>query len=355
VLEGIKEGVQGMSRLIAAGLGSITQVVPPEQAQTQSSSAAPLPLRLGGPTTRGAGGGGGSKRISRMMMINGVSKGNGSGHGQRESQSSSSTTSSAASSSLLSASPGTSVTSDLASLNGSSTSGNMNKLTPSSTSGVIPSRPSSEVETESEFGDFEDGQSSHPRPYSNGQQQQQHEQVLMVRDTGATPTMSPNPDFQTSQDGQAQNLDFHQLFWDGGEENDTSFDWDVGWDERVGERLGSGVVDANASASGNASGSATTGVRRGPKSPLAPMSAVPEGLGIVTTAAAPTAQQMSSWVGSMGRRWGEIKESTTSVFLFFFLGLALLVPFISGFFLPFLNLILRVSLIKRLLFTLPSC
>jgi hypothetical protein len=171
------------------------------------------------------------------------------------------------------------------------------------------------METESEFGDFEDGLCSQSHTYSNGQR---HEQVLMVHDTGATPTMSPNPNCQqqhsSKEDNQAQNLDFHHHFWGGGEK-DPEFDWDDGWEDapgkaQAGEPLSSGVLDANVTASGGASGSKTTGVYVGPKSPLAPMSAIP-GLASIASGAAPSALQMSSWVGTVGKRWGEIKESTT--------------------------------------------
>ena len=313
MLEGIKGGVQGMSRLIAAGIGSIAQVVPAEQAQAQSSSPAPLPLRLGGTTA--ARGSGGNKRLS-LMLKNGSSKGiNGSGHGQKESQSSTSTTSSAASSSLLSTSSGTSATSASASVSGSSTSGNTTKHTPSA----------SELETESEFGDFEDGLSVHSHSYSHTQ----HEQVLMVHDTGATPTMSPNPAFQRREkpkdtDSQAQNSDFQQHFGDGGEEKEE-FDWDDGWEESPGEvqaserevamSLSSSHSSVITTGSKSAVGTTTTttprivGAHAGPKSPLAPMSAIPTGLASIA-GAAPTAQQMSSWVGSVGKRWDEITGST---------------------------------------------
>ena len=315
MLEGIKGGVQGMSRLIATGIGSIAQVVRAEQVQAQSSSPAPLPLRLGGTTT--ARGSGGNKRLS-LMLKNGNSKGiNRSGPGQKESQSLTSTTSSAVSSSLLSISSGTSATSASASVSGSSTSGNTTKHTPSP----------SELETESEFGDFEDELSVHSHSYSHVQ----HEQVLVVHDTGATPTMSPNPVFQRREkpkdtDSQAQNFDFQQHFGDGGEEKEE-FNWDDGWEESPGEAqaserevtmgLGSSSVIATGSES-VAAGTMTTmtapprivGMNAGPKSPLASMSAIPTGLASIA-GAAPMAQQMSSWVGSVGKQWDGITGSTT--------------------------------------------
>ena len=158
----------------------------------------------------------------------------------------------------------------------------------------------------------------------------------MVHDTGATPTMSPNPNFQrrqrpkdTDTDSQAQNSDFQQHFGDGGEEKEE-FDWDDGWEDSLGEtqaserdvalNLGSsGVMSTPRSKSDP--GTTTTrvvGVHAGPKSPLAPMSAIPTGLATIA-GAAPTAQQMSSWVGSVGKRWDEIKGSTTWVSFSFFL------------------------------------
>jgi len=150
----------------------------------------------------------------------------------------------------------------------------------------------------------------------------------MVHDTGATPTMSPNPAFQRRQkpqgtDSQAQNSDFQQHFGDGGEEKEE-FDWDDGWEEPAGEvqaserevSLSLGSSSARGTGSKSAAGSTTTtttprivGAHASPKSPLAPMSAIPTGLASIA-GAAPTAQQMSSWVGSVGKRWDEITGST---------------------------------------------
>ncbi|KIM36655.1 hypothetical protein M413DRAFT_448998 [Hebeloma cylindrosporum] len=305
MLEGIKGGVQGVSRLIAAGLGSIAQVVPAEQT-AQSSSAAPLPLMLGGAPT--------NKRMS-LMSISKVMNGTGHGHGQKESQSSTSTTSSFASSSLLSASSGTSATS--ASISGSSTSGNTTKRS-----------AELETETESDFGDFEDGSSV--QSHSHSHNTTQREQVLMVHDTGATPTMSPNPAFQRRRgpnDSETSNPDFQQPFGDGGEEKED-FDWDDGWEDSPGEAQASDremtlslassssliAADSKSAAATTTTTTTTTtrivGTHAGPKSPLAPMSAIPTGLASIA-GAAPTAEQMSSWVGSVGKRWDEIKGSTT--------------------------------------------
>ena len=149
----------------------------------------------------------------------------------------------------------------------------------------------------------------------------------MVHDTGATPTMSPNPAFQRRQkpqdtDNQAQNLDFQQHFGDGREEKEE-FDWDDGWEEPAGEVQASerevslSLVSSSARGTGSKSVAGTTtttaprivGAHAGPKSPLAPMSAIPTGLASIA-GAAPTAQQMSSWVGSVGKRWDEITGST---------------------------------------------
>jgi hypothetical protein len=178
------------------------------------------------------------------------------------------------------------------------------------------------LEPESEFGDFEDGISVNSHSYSHTQHQ-----VLMVHDTGATPTMSPNPAFQRRQkpqdtDSQVQNLDFQQHFGDGGEEKEE-FDWDDGWEEPAGDVQASerevslSLVSSSARGTGNKSVAGTTttttprivGAHAGPKSPLAPMSAIPTGLASIA-GAAPTAQQMSSWVGSVGKRWDEITGST---------------------------------------------
>jgi len=139
----------------------------------------------------------------------------------------------------------------------------------------------------------------------------------MVHDTGATPTMSPNPAFQRRQkpqdtDNQAQNVDFQQHFGDGGEEKEE-FDWDDGWEEPAGEVQASerevSLSLGSSGARGTGSKSRIVGAHAGPKSPLAPMSAIPTGLAAIA-GAAPTAQQMSSWVGSVGKRWDEITGST---------------------------------------------
>ncbi|KAF8970371.1 hypothetical protein BDZ97DRAFT_90061 [Flammula alnicola] len=308
VLEGIKEGVQGMSRLIAAGLGSIAQVnvVPPANEMKSpgtpeaSASTAPLPLRLGSVSQR---------------------RTNGSGHGQKESQSSSSTTASTASSatfsSLLSVSTTSSATS-AGSTSGSSASGNT-----TTTNSVLETSGSFEVETESEFGDFEDGQLSLTRRSST-------EQVLMVRDTGATPTMSPNPDFQRrrrrndnvgfgTEDSLSASANATGLLVSETETN--SFDWDDGWDEPAGEIQASEQLYATSSSTASTSTtkpaiadraklSLGNGTTNRPKSPLAPASSIPGLAAVSMGVAAPSTQQMSSWVGSVGKRWGEIKGST---------------------------------------------
>ncbi|CAA7257294.1 unnamed protein product [Cyclocybe aegerita] len=340
VLEGIKESVQGVSRLIAAGLESIGGTTAPSSAYSVTTDAssstirgAPLPLRLG-------------RNIAP-------------GHMQKDSQSSSTSVSTATSrstnrSSWLSASTasssatsGTDFSESWGSSSGTDTNANVGTTTSNMT------RTEATEEEESEFGDFEDGQ--------------ERVQVLMVRDTGATPTMSPNPDFQRRQKRAArirsvspspgpaatrtETMSLSGLEVLAGQSseagssqaNSTSvsaglkeeFDWDDGWDEPVSEaqasdsaRSASASVYASTYASSSAvaesTGSATTTTANGngfashpspgsgAKSPLAAMSSIP-GLATISTVGSSTvaAQQMSSWVGSVGKKWGEISRSST--------------------------------------------
>ncbi|KAJ3513928.1 hypothetical protein NLJ89_g2674 [Agrocybe chaxingu] len=340
VLEGIKESVQGVSRLIAAGLESIGGATVPSSAYsvtTDGSSStvrgAPLPLRLG-------------RSIAQ-------------GHMQKDSQSSSTSISTATSrstnrSSWLSASTASSSATsgtDFSESWGSSSGTDTNTNVGTTTSNVT--RTEATEEEESEFGDFEDGQGG------------EGEQVLMVRDTGATPTMSPNPDFQRRQKRAArtrsvspspgsaatrtETTNLSGLGMLAGQSSDTGssqangngaglkeeFDWGDGWDEPVSEaqasdsaRSASASVSASAYASSFAvaesTGSASTApangngyaghsaLASGAKSPLAAMSSIP-GLATISTVGSSTAaaQQMSSWVGSVGKKWGEISRSST--------------------------------------------
>ncbi|KAF9559426.1 hypothetical protein CPC08DRAFT_763303 [Agrocybe pediades] len=166
VFEGIKEGVQGVSRLIAAGLESIVQVnaadVATDKTPEQSNA---IPFRLGS-----------APQKQHQRKANGHIY----GHGQNESQSSSSTAVSAISSGTFS------------SVSLSSASSVDTLASGSDSTAKLPSSTSSE-DAQSEFGEFESGQAS---KVSSTRSSLSGKDILMVHDTGATPTMSPNPDFQ---------------------------------------------------------------------------------------------------------------------------------------------------------------
>jgi hypothetical protein len=123
----------------------------------------------------------------------------------------------------------------------------------------------------------------------------QSEQVLMVRDTGATPTMSPNPDFERKQKSKKLNEGQSSSPVKKNTKNDGDFD---PWDE-----LSSGPLVKNAQASKSSSKSSP--------SSLPPISTIP---GLATmNLTGPAAQQVTSWMGSVGKRLGEIRDSPTCV------------------------------------------
>jgi len=326
VFEGIKEGVQGMSRLIAAGLESIVQVnvvdSTTEKAPEQMNT---IPFRLGSAP---------QKQQSRNTR---ASPNYVYGHEQKESQSSSSTTVSAVSSGAFSSLSLSSVSSS-DTLASSSTDGISNSTSKAhsfsagSSTSQNTTRESSDIDanTESEFGEFEDG---HVSQVSSTRSSLSGKDVLMVHDTGATPTMSPNPDFQRRHKrakivSPIDSLRPPQSKVDPVNKNSEVFDWDDGWDEPASEEQArdNALAKANAAASSPSSSqtsdspSAAHGDGRPverietssiyPSSPLTPLSAIP-GLTMGMNVAAPSAQQMTSWVGSVGKKWGELKGSTT--------------------------------------------
>lgn len=299
MLEGIKEGVQGMSRLIAAGLGSIAQVNAPQtneqttkQLQTPDSTG-PMPLRLG--------------LISHRSVHS--SGGNGSGHGQKESQSSSSTNASQATSlSFLSASSASSATS----------AGSRSPMTAETAKVPSTGDTSPSLEAESDFGDFEDGQAQGSRTRSSTLTEH-----LIVQDTGATPMMSPNPNFgrRKFRARPPPTADAHP----GLDAAKEDFDWGDGWDEPAGEAQAADLFASGSGAGGqqkdkrapvpldlqgqSSMSSLSSGrnpeAEKGSRSPSAPF----HGLAMMDQGT--SAQQMSSWVGSVGKKWGEIKGSST--------------------------------------------
>ncbi|KAH9477420.1 hypothetical protein JR316_0009633 [Psilocybe cubensis] len=310
VLEGIKGGVQGMSRLIAAGLESIVHVNGPATPTTplsarsdalSSGHAASTPLRApvdGAPASKHW-----AKVDANITRTH--------GHGQKESQSSSSTTTSAASSATFaSTSTRISTTSTAASVSGSSTSGDTTRK-PDATGTTTSSAAASVIsDVDSEFGDFEDGKQRSLSP-------EQEQDVLMVYDTGATPTMSPNPHFRRKRP--AEHIHVEKLVLPptdaqflasgaGSADKDKEmedFDWDDGWDEPASEAQ----ARDSASVSSSLRDTAPEASPRTESAASVVTSPAPA-VGALNTAT-PTTQQMSYWVGSVGKKWDELKGSNT--------------------------------------------
>jgi len=261
VLEGIKEGVQGVGRLIAAGLESIAGG--PVDISFSSPGAESLPFQ--------------------PLVLNPASKpGNKAlklGHGQNESQSSSSTSASGFST-FSSSSTNTSVTSIASSCpleEGKNVSPTM-ESTPLSVG-------------EAEYHDEDTSIESTTSDIS--------EQVLFVRDTGATPTMSPNPEFEQKRRARQRN------------------------EKRKGKLSGSPVRKSKVQRGGIAliedswhNSDAVPSTSYGAEEPhltneiselkdAAPTSSSNPSDGV-------TPQHLNSWMGSVGKKWGEIKGSSAS-------------------------------------------
>ncbi|PPQ66002.1 hypothetical protein CVT26_010662 [Gymnopilus dilepis] len=332
VLEGIKEGVQGVSRFIAAGLESIVHVGPPTAGQSASEKAdasstqhaPPLPLKLGSVTS----GGGSAPAMARNKRHSNL------GHEQKASQSSSSSSSTRTSATF----------SSLVSAGSSSATSSASRMSTDSASGASTTRGNTEYttgsdapaasEAEDDFGAFESAQpqsSSHSSPSSSADD----EQVLMVHDTGATPTMSPNPAFEKRRSRMdRKRVEVEKLvFSPGGSQvgkERTAEGEDFGWDDDVWGDHDQAQPPSSSSSSTKAppvgtSSSSTTasasqrkptsGRNARPKSPLAPMSSIP-GLSMgmnMGNMSAPSAEQVSSWMGSMGKKWGEITKGGSTL------------------------------------------
>jgi hypothetical protein len=279
-----------MGRLITAGLGSIGHVGVAEGNTPVSSSTGAL-----SPTSRG------NRRLSskfpvplRLGSINNY---------EHESQSSSSTSAS------------------FTTLASSSTSATSLMLEQGTTQILSPPFASTSDEAQNnyddEFGDFEEA----PTQSLNElvEQEENSEQVLMVHDTGATPTMSPNPYFRRRNRREE-------------EQKDPAFDisgldsgWDDGWttsgtstiavDSRINDLMNSGSQDDPSSSS-----SVAHTVQPFPTKPLKietptlpGVSSIP-GLALSSMPTnGTTPQSVSTWVESVGKKWGEIRESQTSV------------------------------------------
>ena len=276
VLEGLKDGVQGMSRLIAVGLESIaggtTESSPVPRRTGGSSHQPPLSLRLGSVSN-----------LDRKPR-----------HGQNESQSSSSTAASMstfASESLTATNTSATSIRSSFSFDGSESSPQINNAEKDGREG----------------GEICDERSKTSTPASD-----RSEQVLIVRDTGATPTMSPNPDFERKR--RLNKLKDRRGVLTGSpiKKHTTTegFDsWlDDGWDEQSPSlRKDQPVLEA--CAIGQRSMSASEASTTIPPS-LPPLST--PGIGTMNLAG-PAAQQMSSWMDTVGKKLNEIRGSSTCV------------------------------------------
>jgi hypothetical protein len=249
VLEGIKEGVQGMGRFITAGLGSITHVDVAEGNTPVSSSTST-------PTCRG------NRRLSSNLPAPlRLKSGNNYGH---ESQSSSSTSAS------------------FTTVASSSTSASSFMLEPGTTQ--VLSSPFTSDETPNdhdEFGDFEEAPTQSLSKLV--EQEENSEQVLMVHDTGATPTMSPNPHFQRRNRMEVEQKDPAS--------NASVLDssWDDGWTTSVAHTDQLCLTKPPK-------------IKK-PSSPGLALSSMPTN--------GTTPQSKSTWVENVGKKWGEIRESQT--------------------------------------------
>ena len=279
MLEGIKEGVQGVSRFIAAGLESIA---------AGSSSSSHLM----------------EKSSSSQLVTKSNKKGSRQGHGQNESQSSSS------SSTVISISTTASTSSDSRTNATSIESFSLDdtfisaptKSTPLFSEQASDADPVG-VETQDLLGfrTPQDEQLSTSSPLSD-----RSEQVLMVHDTGATPTMSPNFDFERKRMKERKrrgNLNGSPPARRFCHKSEVDFD---AWQIDISNDLSANLDNPSKP---NMIGQH---LKSAPKSPpsLAPMSSIP---GLATIGMAPTTQQLSSWVGNMGKKLGDLKGNTTSV------------------------------------------
>ncbi len=283
MLEGIKEGVQGVSRFIAAGLESIA-------AGSSSSSHLMEVSSFSQPVTKS------NKKGSKQ------------GHGQNESQSSSSTAISISTTASTSSDSRTNATSiESFSLDDSSVP---TKFTPIFSEQVTDADPVG-VETQDFLGfrTPQDEQLSTSSPLSD-----RSEQVLMVHDTGATPTMSPNPDFERKRMKERKRRGNLNGSPPARKFCKSEIDFDA-WQIDISNDLSANLDKDDHPSKPNMIGQHSSTLRSAPKSPpsLAPMSSIP---GLATIGMAPTTQQLSSWVGNMGKKLGEIKGNTTSVILF---------------------------------------
>lgn len=273
VLEGIKEGVQGVGRLIAAGLETFAGG--PVGMSTSSPAAEPSPLSPAGPDSA-------SNLRRRALKL---------GHGQNESQSSSSSTSASAIST-----PSTSTHTSVTSIT-SSWSLKEQNTSPAAEPTLLSV---GESEHQSEGSVIESSTSD------GG------EQVLFVRDTGATPTMSPNPEFEQKRRARQRNEKRGGILTGSPVKKSSKVqrdsiplpehgwpDWDDAYStSHAAERThvtdeigGLETITSTIASSSKVSIS-------GHSDEISPIT-------------------LHSWMGSVGKKWGEIKGSSASTYVHF--------------------------------------
>ena len=147
-------------------------------------------------------------------------------------------------------------------------------------------------EIESDFGDFEVGPSGSLQPMVPS-----GEQMLIVRDTGATPTMSPNPAFHSQTPAKTT------------EDFPSDFDWDDdGWDTKP-KVLAVNVAPLKATKAKQASSSSQPKAAKPSEAATLPgVSSIP---GISTFGILPSTP--NSWVENMGKKIDQIHKSSTYV------------------------------------------
>ena len=317
-----------MGRFITAGLGSIAHVGVSED-NTPAPSSSTTTNKLSPTSSRG------NRRLSSKFPVPLRLKSEGRSNYEHESHSSSST--SASFTTLASSS--TSATSLMLEQGTTTPPPLPQVLSPPFTSTSDEAEAPNDYD---EFGDFEEAPAAQSLNERVEQEEENPEQVLMVHDTGATPTMSPNPHFQRrdrveeveQKDLGASDMPGLDFSWDDDDgDDDDKCRTTAGTSTTAVDRtmINDFIMNPGSQKDNTSSFSISSShtvqqpypTAKPPpkkiKTPSLPgVSSIP-GLALSsmsTNGAAP--QSMSTWVESVGKKWGEIRESQTSVSSFFF-------------------------------------
>ncbi|KZP28080.1 hypothetical protein FIBSPDRAFT_885969 [Athelia psychrophila] len=229
MMDGIREGVQGMSRFLAAGLGELSA---PSATSAAPGSPTPAPLS--------------AARIDKTDKT----------HSNQPSNSSVATSATGQS---------------------------------ASTRFSLSSASSLGLDEDDAFGEYQEGKDGGMQGMGMGMEDEDTggEQVLMVRDTGATPTMSPNPAFEVLHHSgpispaAAAGVKLHRR-----------------------KSQGASPAAVDAAVRGAPTGKGGLRAKRGVGTGLPPASAAPLGTLALTAGGA----DVGGWVGSMGKKWEEIQK-----------------------------------------------